>query len=206
MADGAYSGMDNVEQAKKQNIELVTTALTGTLPSKIHSKFFIDETTKDVIQCPAGYKLIYCNHNEKRDDYRLTFERNHCENCPNKEACKAKIQQKNAIIKISNNMIKRARYLQKLSDKEYKKIGNFRNGVEEIPSILRRRYQVDNIPAKGYLRSKIWYSFKIGAINITRILSSIQCNILAVILSLIIRVQKIKFDKTGYQNILNCSF
>jgi hypothetical protein len=170
IADGAYSGMENVEKAKSLNIELITTALTGPSPDKIHADFQIDAKTREVTQCPKGYKPLYCWHDSKRDDYRLTFERSHCENCPNKNICKAKVQKFNAVVKISNNMVQRAKYLNHLNEDEYKKLANKRNGVEGIPSILRRKYQVDNIPVRGYVRSKMWFSLKIGAINISKLL------------------------------------
>jgi hypothetical protein len=174
VTDGAYSGMDNVELANKNNIDLVTTALTGPPPSDIHSGFAIDRENHIVTQCPAGHSPEYCRHNEKRDDYRLTFSREHCESCPNREKCKAKIQKKNAVVKISQNMIDRAKYIERISKDEYIKLRNRRNGVEGIPSVLRRRYRVDEIPVCGYLQSKLWFSLKIGAINIVKLLKAIS--------------------------------
>jgi hypothetical protein len=55
-----------------------------------------------------------------------------------------------------------------LSADKYRELQRKRNGVEGIPSILRRRYHVDEMPVRGYLRSKLWFSFKIGAINARR--------------------------------------
>ena len=94
IADGAYSGMDNVAKALENNIELVTTALTGPAPSDIHSDFKIDREKHEIFSCPMGYQPEYYNHNEKRDDYRILFSKEHCENCPNRNKCKAKIQKK----------------------------------------------------------------------------------------------------------------
>ena len=51
---------------------------------------------------------------------------------------------------------------------EFKKYSYFRNGVEAIPSLLRRKYYVDKIPAHGKLRTKLYFGFKIAAINVTR--------------------------------------
>ena len=45
-----------------------------------------------------------------------------------------------------------------------------RNAVEGIPSVLRRRYHVDQIPVRGFVRSKTWFTLKIGAINVKRVL------------------------------------
>lgn len=174
IADGAYSGMDNVEQADNNNIKLITTALTGPAPSDIHSGFIIDCGTHTVIQCPAGYKPEYFNHNIKRDDYRITFKKEYCKSCPNRDKCKAKLQQKNAVVKLSQNMIDRARYIEHISVREYIVLQKKRNGVEGIPSILRRRYHVDAVPVCGFLPSKLWFSFKIGAINVRKLLKALK--------------------------------
>lgn len=177
IADGAYSGLDNVEKAKQNNIELITTALTGPAPSDIHSEFQIDTDKHQVICCPMGHQPQYYNHNRKRDDYRITFAKEQCENCPNRDKCKAKIQQKNAVVKLSQNMINRAKYIQSISIDEYITLQKKRNGVEGIPSILRRRYNIDRVPVRGFLPSKFWYTMKIGAINVSRMLKAILIQI-----------------------------
>lgn len=38
------------------------------------------------------------------------------------------------------------------------------------PSVLRRKYHVDQMPVRGFLRSKMWFAFKVAAINVKRVL------------------------------------
>jgi hypothetical protein len=169
VADGAYCSMENVKEAAAKNIELVATALAGgATPRDVHSGFQLDKTNHMVACCPMGYAPEYFNHNEKRDSYRITFKRECCENCPNRGKCNAKTQAKNAVVHISQKMIERAQYVEALSSEKYRELQRKRNGVEGIPSILQRRYRVDEMPVRGYLRSKLWFSFKIGAINVRR--------------------------------------
>ncbi|WP_054739773.1 hypothetical protein, partial [Cellulosilyticum ruminicola] len=52
----------------------------------------------------------------------------------------------------------------------YIKLTNKRAGVEGIPSAIRKKYQVDAIPVRGLLRSKIVFGFKIGAYNFNKLL------------------------------------
>jgi hypothetical protein len=169
ISDGAYCSMENVEEAAAKNIELVTTALAGGAPpSDIHSGFQLDKVAHTVVSCPMGYAPERFRHHAGRDSYRITFKRECCENCPNREKCKAKIQAQNAVVHISQKMIERAQYIEGLSADKYRELQRKRNGVEGIPSILRRRYHVDEMPVRGYLRAKLWFSFKIGAINARR--------------------------------------
>ena len=51
---------------------------------------------------------------------------------------------------------------------EYIKISNLRAGIEGIPSIMRRRYHIDNRAGKGLLRLKIKFSCSMISINIKR--------------------------------------
>ena len=71
-------------------------------------------------------------------------------------------------------MVQRASYLEKISTEEYRSLSKKRNGVEGLPSVLRRRYHVDTMPVRGYVRSKIWFSLKIGAINVKRVLKRVS--------------------------------
>ena len=57
-----------------------------------------------------------------------------------------------------------------MQTKEYIQLTNKRAGVEGIPSVIRRKYQVDSMPVRGLLRSKLWFSFKIGAYNFNKLL------------------------------------
>jgi len=170
LADGAYASVENFKLAFERNIELITTALLAKSPNNIHASFQLDTKEHKVIKCPAGHKPNKTSYYQETGFYRATFNRNHCENCSLRDQCGAKLQKKSAYVNISEKMVQRAQYLIKLSSEEYKSLSNKRNGVEGIPSVLRRKYEVDHIPVRGLVRSKIWFSFKIGAINVNRVL------------------------------------
>jgi len=59
-----------------------------------------------------------------------------------------------------------------MGTEEYKEHARKRNGVEGIPSILRRRYRIDKMPVRGLVRTKTFFGFKIGAINIKRVIKA----------------------------------
>lgn len=171
VADGAYFSQENVELAAENNIELVTTTLTGQAPEEEIADFVIDKNHHQVLSCPAGKSPTEIQYNEKKDSYKLVYEKWQCAECPNKDKCKAKLQKDCAVVRISEGRILRAQYKKKLSDAYYKKLQKLRNGVEGVPSILRRRYTIDSIPAYGLVRSKLWFTIKICTINITRFIN-----------------------------------
>ena len=66
-------------------------------------------------------------------------------------------------------MAARAAYLQKMSTDGYKKLAKMRNAIEGIPSVLRRKYHIDQIPVAGKIRSGIFVVAKIMAYNFNKL-------------------------------------
>ena len=170
ITDGAYASDENFDAAEENNIDLVPTALTGQKPPEIIAGFKIEDQA--IHSCPAGHAPIDCSHNEKKDEYRAHFDKATCEGCPHRDECPVIMQKKTALVKLSESTVKRAKYLEKLSTEGHKEYARKRNGVEGIPSILRRRYRVDEMPVRGLLRSKLWIGLKIGAINVKRVVAA----------------------------------
>lgn len=170
IADGAYSGRDNQELADSKNTELITTALTGKTTAPIFADFTFSEDGKQIISCPMGNAPDKTAYYPKTGMCRALFKTEHCDNCPHREKCKGKPQKKNYAVYASANMMERAKYLKKLSTDEYIQLTRKRNAIEGIPSVLRRRYHVDDIPVLGYLRSRQFFLFKIGAYNFNKLL------------------------------------
>ena len=69
---------------------------------------------------------------------------------------------------ISQNGRERAIQQRTRNSESFIKRSRFRNGVETLPSILRRKYRVDQMPVRGLLATKLYYGFKIGALNISK--------------------------------------
>ncbi|MCC8844676.1 hypothetical protein LN492_19315, partial [Clostridioides difficile] len=57
---------------------------------------------------------------------------------------------------------------------EFSKYARFRNGVEAIPSLLRRRYDADKIPARGKKRIRFHFGFKIAALDFQKLLDYVN--------------------------------
>ena len=170
IGDGAFASEENFEAAKENNIELVATNLTGEKPPEIFLGFQVNGET--ILTCPAGHAPDDCSYNEETGQYRAHFNKATCEGCPYRDECPVIMQKKRALVKLSETTIKRAEYAKKLSTDEYKEYAKIRNGVESVPSILRRRYGIDRMPVRGLVRSKMWMGFKIGAINVKRVIAA----------------------------------
>jgi len=172
ITDGAYASQETFAAAEENNIELVATTLTAQEPPRIINDFVIEEN--EIKSCPAGYAPTDSEYKEDQGIYRAHFDKTTCESCPHREECPVIIQKKQALVKLSEATIDRAKYIEKLSTDEYKEHARKRNGVEGIPSILRRRYGVDTMPVRGLVRTKLWFGLKIAAINVKRMIAASQ--------------------------------
>lgn len=171
LGDGAYGSDELTKLAEQNNVNLVTTALIGKTPDPIMSKYVMDEKKQELVSCPAGLAPISCQYKVKTDSYYAHFNKDDCSICPHRHHCGVKFQKKTSLVHISGKTIRRAEYLEKLSEPEYKALTRLRNAVEAIPSVLRRKYRVDEMPVRGYVRSKLWFFIKVGAMNAKRVLS-----------------------------------
>ncbi len=50
-----------------------------------------------------------------------------------------------------------------------KLVGQIRNGVETVPSVLRRKYHVDTMPVRGRLKTKVFFGLKMFALNFSKL-------------------------------------
>ena len=53
-------------------------------------------------------------------------------------------------------------------------IARIRNGIETVPSIIRNKYRVDKMPVRGKLKTKLFFGFKVAALNISKLIRFIN--------------------------------
>ena len=145
------------------------TALTGVLPDPVFAEFEMDAKGERVVRCPAGHEPLGTTYYEKQGICRARFAKDHCCSCPHRDKCRALEQKKNYVVMVSAKKVARAQYLKKLSTESYRQLTRQRNAIEGIPSVLRRKYRIDEMPVFGYIRSKMFFVLKLGAYNIQKL-------------------------------------
>ena len=170
VADGAYSGEENSRLASEHNLKLVTTNFTGRKPDEIYADFVFTDDGKYLIKCKNNRvpeDCIYDPGNERSVAY---FRISDCEGCPYKERCQSRFLKTRVRKEVSWKSVGRAKQLQYMQTEEFSEYAKFRNGVEAIPSLLRRRYHVDKIPVHGKKRTRLFFGFKIAALDFQKLL------------------------------------
>ncbi|MBC8545185.1 transposase [Clostridiales bacterium NSJ-32] len=97
-----------------------------------------------------------------------------CNSCPYKDRCHPRFLKTRVRKEVSWKAVGRAKQLQYMKTEECNQYARFRNGVEAIPSLLRRRYKVDKIPTHGKNPTRFYFGFKIAALYLQKLLDYIN--------------------------------
>lgn len=167
ITDGGYFSDKNMETAAQKNIQLVTTGLTGQDAKDILNLFVYNESQTKVLQCPAGnVPRSSCYVSDER--IKNSFDRKQCENCPYREQCKPQMRKRTAQVFIYKKSIIRAQLQKWIASKEFKDYARLRNGIETVPSNIRRNYHLEKLP-RGKQRGKFFFGCKIAALNFRKL-------------------------------------
>lgn len=176
VTDGAYGSEGNSEIAKQHNVNFVNTNFTGSKPDEIYAEFVISEDGSEIIECPnkqVPLKSKLTTRQKKNNQnkiYTAHYPKSTCEQCPYKDRCNPKFLKSTARKEVPYSMIRHAKQQLYMKTEDFRKHARFRNGVETIPSILRRKYHVDRIPAHRRIPTKLHFGFKIAALNFNKLL------------------------------------
>lgn len=171
VADGAFGGAENIDLAKANNIDLVTTNLLGKTPEDIQADFEFSEDGKKVVRCPGGCEPKSCWYNEKTGQCVVSFKKEQCEKCPYFQKCHPEERKRTCKKTVSAKGKARALQVRFRSTEEFSRLTKIRNGVETVPSSLRRAHKVDHMPVRGLIRCRQWFGLAIAGSNIKKFCS-----------------------------------
>lgn len=169
VADGAYYGKENENLAREKNVTLVTTAISGVEAPDIYADFELNEEGTRVLKCPAGQTPKSCSQGSNH--LYVSFPRDVCLNCPHKDKCHVKVHKKVCSLTISSNSQNRAKAKRMQGTEQFKLLARIRNGIETVPSILRRIYHADRMPVRGLIRTGFFFGCKVAALNTKKLLT-----------------------------------
>ena len=169
VTDGAYCGEGNTVSAKEKNIRLVTTALTGTEVPDIYADFEFSEDGATVLRCPMGNVPKSCCQSSSNGHFYVSFPKELCMNCPHKNECRAKEHKEVCSFTISLTAGYRAKAKRFMKSDEFKLLSRIRNGIETVPSVLRKIYHADRMPVHGTKRNRFFFGCKVAAFNVRKL-------------------------------------
>lgn len=171
VTDGAYGGEGNRNEASEHHINLITTNFAGSRPDDIYADFQFSEDGKYLLRCINGQVPSKCAYDSRNERSAAYFPIETCRNCPYHDKCKPRLLKNTALKEVSWKAANRAKQVRYMQTEEFKEYARFRNGVETIPSLMRRKYHVDKIPAHGKKQTRLYFGFKIAALNFQKLLT-----------------------------------
>ncbi len=166
-SDGGFYAPETIKEAKERQIDMVFSALTGrkAVDEILGVNEFLLNNDRDICLCPGLREPVKTMYNQEKELYRAKFDKAECAVCPLFNRCPVKEQVKYNDLSFSENKLQLDACRSRMGSAEYRDMANFRAGVEGVPSVLRRRYHIDDIPVRGLSRRGAWIHSKIMAFN-----------------------------------------
>lgn len=170
VVDGAYYSDEIRQLGEKKGIEIHPTELVGKkVDNKNLLEFNIDNKSYQVLECQNNVKPISSTYNEENHTIRANFNKEICNGCPYKDKCAILTSPKNSNTFVTTvEKLNNAEQKAKMNDTEYQKLSNTRAAIEGVPSVMRRRYHIDDRANKGKVYLKMDFSASMLSINIKR--------------------------------------
>lgn len=168
--DGGYCRMENSQLAKGKNITLVTTDLKGTEVSDHWADFEFNEDGTKLLKCAAGHEPKSSVYDKNTQKCKASFPLTTCKNCAYYNQCHPTEHKRVATIKIAMRTAFHARQQRFLKTEDFKTLAHFRNGIETVPAVLRSRHHVDRMPVRGYIKTKLFFGFKVAGMNARKLI------------------------------------
>jgi hypothetical protein len=170
--DGGYYDEELVLYARSLGVTLHFTNMTGrkTDSSKLPLTSFIRENDQRVVSCPAGH-APYASHLDKRHEaINSHFDRERCQSCPLKQACRVKIGKRRASLRLPLKSLHAAEAREKIATKAIRReTTSKRAAIEGTNSSLKRSQGADKLSVRGIIKSTIVVGMKIIGNNFKRI-------------------------------------
>lgn len=170
--DGGFHSEDVYEEAKKNEMEIHLTNMSGTEPSKKLpvTEFEIDPETNMIIKCPGGYAPTQTGVNNNQTTAHFSHEA--CAGCEFRDQCYSKSQKKDCVVRISLKAIKVSQQREVMKT-ERKENTSKRAAIEGSNSALKRT-GLEKLNVRGKVKSTIVCGLMVTGQNIKRIIKYIQ--------------------------------
>jgi hypothetical protein len=140
-ADGGYYGEEALKTAKETEVNLHFTNMTGRKRSsdKLPITSFSFDDKERITTCPMGHAPLRSDLSKREDSISAHFERQLCEQCPNKDRCPVQLQKKDAVVRISKKSLLAAKARGDLADSEKRlEFTSKRVAIEGTNSAIKR--------------------------------------------------------------------
>ena len=171
-ADALFSSHELHGLADQKGISIFCASTTGKPPDAILAEFKFTEDRTQIVKCPQNHEPVASEYEDKNGgQIKITFSNTCCQECRYQKACHAITTKRNShsLAVISLNQVIAATNIKMLKDPIFRAMVNKRNAVEGIPSVMRRKYDIDEIPYFGLQYAAESFYTSCTAHNVTKL-------------------------------------
>jgi hypothetical protein len=166
LADSAYGGDDNVEDAKELGVEVVSPTM-GTQSYKIGLAEFVFSDSDEITACPEGKRPLRTKTG-KNGGKIVHFDKALCDFCPRQSDCPVKRVKQSATISYDAKALRLARRRGKEKTEAFREVYRFRAGAEGTMSDLDRITGIKRLRVRGIRQVRLAATLKATGLNILR--------------------------------------
>jgi IS5 family transposase len=166
LADSAYGGDDNVEQAKELGVEVVSPTM-GAQSHKIGLAEFIFTDNDEITACPEGKQPLRTKSG-KHGGKIVHFDKALCDLCPRQSDCPVKRVKQSATISYDTKALRLARRRAQEKTAAFNEAYRFRAGAEGTMSDLDRITGIKRLRVRGMRQVRLAAVLKATGLNILR--------------------------------------
>jgi hypothetical protein len=154
LVDTLYASDENVELAQAQGVELVGPTPSGSAESKDVDQlniddFDIDETTEEVICCPAGHAPQSSVHDKQTGKTKTVMPQSACGQCEFAGECPVKKNGESYILEHTAKQRRLAGRRREENTQAFRERYSVRGGIEGTNSGLKRRTGLGQLRVRG---------------------------------------------------------
>ena len=175
-SDTLYNSDENVQLAEERGVELVGPVPSGSVKSKGSDEyerlniddFDVDETTQEVVCCPAGHAPESSEHNSETGRTKTVMPDSACGPCEFREQCPVKKGRAGYCLEHTAKERRLAARRRETATEVFKERYRIRGGIEGTNSGLKRRTGLGQLRVRG--RPAVFHAIylKIAGWNILR--------------------------------------
>ena len=154
LVDTQYAGDDNVELAQAHGVELVGPTPSGSAESKDVDQLNIDdfdvnETTEEVVRCPAGHVPQSSVHDKQTGKTKTVMPQSACGQCEFAQECPVKKQGDNYVLEHTAKQRRLAGRRREENTDAFRERYSVRSGIEGTNSGLKRKTGLGQLRVRG---------------------------------------------------------
>jgi hypothetical protein len=166
LADSLYGGDENVENARKHGVEVVSPA-KGEQSHAISLADFHFSETDEMLSCPMG-QSPQRTKTGKNGGKIIHFDKAACDLCPRQSDCPVKRVKQSATVSYDAKALRLARRRVKEKTGAFREVYRYRAGIEGTMSDLDRLTGIKHLRVRGMTQVRVAATLKATGLNILR--------------------------------------